>query len=125
MPEADHAVASAVIQHGTFERHYPGPGAGQADIRIDCVIGIKVDETILHGSHLIHFVHGQQIAELLLQRPDRIQGSLHGLRQTGIALGKLHNRFVGKAAGANLTTKFPELIELINNGHMPNPLQGF
>ncbi|MNV42373.1 hypothetical protein D3C71_1340440 [compost metagenome] len=108
MAEAEHAVAAGVVQDRALEGHHPGTAGGQGHVRGHRIVGIEIDEPILHRIDLGAFVQRQQRAQLGAHALEFGGGSVDRSDQLRVAGGQAFQAGViqaGGEAGAGLGAK--------------------
>ncbi len=77
VPEAEHAVAAGVVQHGALQGDHPWAARSQCHVRGHRVIGIEIDETVLHRVDLRLFVLRQQRPQVGLHAREFLGSGVH------------------------------------------------
>ena len=75
MAEAEHAVATGIMQHAAFEGDDPGAAGSNGHIRVDGIIGVEIDEAGLGGVDLDLLVGVNQFRKFRGQRRIGLSGT--------------------------------------------------
>ncbi len=117
MPETEHAVSAGVIHDRPFEGDDPGAVTGQRHVRIDRVIRVKIDETILDLVDLALLIHRQQFGLVVQKIAKQGMRFLHDLFQAVVAFGKPGKNLIGQPGRQCRSAVVSHFIQQFKNGH--------
>ena len=136
MTEAQHPVATAVINHGALQRDDPGSASAGRDVGVYRVDGIEVDDAGLHGRYLLALIEGQEIGARNLQLRKRLVGLVDGVTKIGTLSEEPADRAIVETGRRCIATMLAHLaksghveagvnkIRRLCHGSSPEPLQG-
>ncbi len=117
MAEAEHAVATGVVQHGALQRDDPRAAGGEGDVRIHAIVRVEVDVAGLDGVQLRVLVKVEQFGELALDALVFGGGRSDRFDQIGVRGGEPGDDGVIEADGAALAGMGAQGRELVDYGH--------
>ncbi len=121
MAEAEHAVAACVVQHRALQGDHPRATRGQRHVRGHRVVGIEIDEAVLHRVDLRLLVLRQQRPQLLLHAPELVGGRFHGGNQLWVAGRQCDQGGVVQAGGDAAAGLGAEGGEAFDEAHCRSP----
>ncbi len=111
--KAEHAVAAAVIDDCTLQRHDPRAGCGDRYIRHHGIGGIEIRQSILRRANLLGFVQCEEFRMGLLQTLELLESTVDGDGQIGVTREKFDNQLVIETDSLRSTARISHDIQVI------------